>query len=93
MAIGYYASYHDIPVVSLGCTDIALADKSTFDTLIRIRPDFHKIGVPFMELMMQFNWKLASVSINLQSSPVSKILEITLLMHANMILLTGLHKS
>ena len=63
IAVGYYTSYRHLPFFSHGSSDIALADKTTFDTLIRIRPGYHKIGIPFVELMLQFNWNLVSVSI------------------------------
>ena len=59
--VGYYASYENIPIISHGGSDGKLGDKNKFDTLVRIRPGYHKIGSAVVEIMKNYKWKLAMV--------------------------------
>ena len=62
IAIGYYASYWNLPIISHGASDPILSDKKTFDTVVRVRPGYDKIGYAFLEILNHFNWDLITVS-------------------------------
>ena len=61
VSAGYYLSYWNIPIFPHSCTDDALADKSIYDTLIRVNADLGKMGKVVAYLFKTYEWKRAVV--------------------------------
>ena len=61
--IGYYTSYWNLPMFLHSCVGNLLANKETFDTVVRVGPSFHKQGAAVAELFMAYGWQSAVVLI------------------------------
>lgn len=56
-AAGLLASYWNLPMFTHGSTDPLLTDKKTFNTLVRMAPNFSKMGAAVAEVCKAFEWQ------------------------------------
>lgn len=53
---GLYFAHYNIPVFTHGATDRVFADKDTYQTLVRVGPNYNYYGDAFVEIFKRFQW-------------------------------------
>ncbi|CAH1775514.1 unnamed protein product [Owenia fusiformis] len=61
IVVSHLATFWNFPVFSHASSDPELADKTTFQTLVRVMPPYSKMGKAFVEVFRYFNWTVGAM--------------------------------
>lgn len=61
MSSGFLAAHWDLPMISYGCIDEDLSDKSTYPTFVRTVGPFSQSGNLLLLLMEQYGWNRVAI--------------------------------
>ena len=68
ISAGYVASYHNLPILPETCQDSTMADKTTFNTMLRIAGAYRGYGDTAALMFQLYGWKRAVILVDAATS-------------------------